>query len=79
MRISRKKIESTHLEIFQRDIFNMPERARYEGKPSMDVVVFATELGHFQRQLYEFVYLISRKGSTKEPKTSCAHCSGPEK
>jgi hypothetical protein len=60
MRISRKKIDGTYFEIFQRDFFNEPELKLYEGKPNMNLSVAAITLGHFQAKR-DYVYIVSKK------------------
>jgi hypothetical protein len=60
MRISRKKINGTHLEIFQRDFFNEQELHKYVDKPNIDLSVVAVTLGYAQARR-DYVYIISRK------------------
>jgi hypothetical protein len=60
MRISRKKINGTRLEIFQCDVFNEPELKEIADKPNMGSSLCAITLGYAQARR-EYVYIISRK------------------
>jgi hypothetical protein len=60
MRISRKKINGTHLEILHRDVFNEAELKEYANKANMDSSLVRITLGYAQAKR-NYVYIISRK------------------
>jgi hypothetical protein len=59
MRVSRKKINGTNLEILQRDIFNDRELV-YADKANVDDSLAVITLGYAQAKR-DYVYIISRK------------------
>ena len=61
LRISRKKITGTTVEILQQDLFNEPELSLYADKPNMKASLASKQLGFFQAAKHEFVYILSKK------------------
>jgi len=59
LRISRKRIDGRHLEIYQRDVFNEVELEKYADKPNMGASLAAVTLGYAQAKR-EYVYIMSR-------------------
>ncbi|QDS77110.1 hypothetical protein FKW77_000880 [Venturia effusa] len=61
LRITRKKIGGTTLEIFLRDCFNEAEQQEYKDKPSMGFSLAAFRLGFMQAQRHKYLYILSRE------------------
>jgi hypothetical protein len=61
LRISRKKIMGTIVEILQRDLFNEPERGLFAEKPNMESSLASARLGFFQSKAHKYVYILSKK------------------
>jgi hypothetical protein len=70
LRISKKKLNGTHLEIKQRDLYNEPELSLYADKPTMDAALIATDLGFFQSKFHDHIYILSRRGQSTVPTPS---------
>jgi hypothetical protein len=70
LRISRKQLNGTHLEIRQRDLYNEPELSLYTDKPTLDVSLMATDLGFFQSRFHDYIYILSQKGQSTVPTPS---------
>jgi len=61
MRISRKPIDGTSIEIFQRDLYNPPELEKFKDLPNMSNSLMQTKLGFFQAKKHKYIYIISNK------------------
>jgi len=61
MRISRKKIERITVEIKQVDLYNEAEQEKYKDHPNMANSLVEVKLGFFQKERYEYIYIISKK------------------
>jgi len=61
IRISRKRIDGTSLEIFHRDLYNPPELEKFKDLPNMSNSLVQTTLGFFQAKEHEYIYIISNK------------------
>ncbi|TID19119.1 hypothetical protein E2P81_ATG06100 [Venturia nashicola] len=60
VRITRKKVEGTHLEIFHRDIYNGAEQQESKDQPRMDPSLARFKLGFNQARKHKYVYILSR-------------------
>lgn len=80
LRISRKKITGTNLEIFQRDIFNEgPELDAHADKPNMNLSLMGTTLGFFQAKFHDYVYIISRKHASSSNSSTSGGSTAPSR
>ena len=61
MRISRKKITDSTLEIKQADLYNETEKEILKDLPNMTNSLVEVKLGFFQKQRHEYIYIISKK------------------
>ncbi|KAE9966517.1 hypothetical protein BLS_006954 [Venturia inaequalis] len=60
LRITRKKVQGTYLEILHRDIFNGAEQREFDDKPHMGSSLAHFKLGFIQAHKHKYVYILSR-------------------
>jgi hypothetical protein len=65
LRISRKQITGSSLEIQHRDLYNAPELASIKDLPSMSNSLAGAKLGFFQAKMHKWVYIISTRAEGK--------------
>lgn len=63
LRISRKGVASTDVEIVQGDLYQGDELAAYRDHPLLLSKIASFKLGHFQAEFHDYVYILSTKGS----------------